>query len=160
MSADVLYELTRLQILQTAMSAAAAQCRPFEEAYLHAWNHRLYPVLHVRRRDEAMMESFDVDSDVTGYDVDAIDMSAVRRVLERSRASGKTLGIKDFDDTDRREGGFGVSALSQILRYFYLSSKTQEEINWYVDLEKAFGISRFSSVSFTTAFEGSAEFEW
>ena len=160
MSADVLYELTRLQILQAAVSSYADQRPPFENAYLHAWNHRLCPVLHIRRRDEAMMESFDADSEATGYDVDGLGMNAVRRVLEQSRASGKMSTLKDFCDADRREGGVGVSTLSQILRYFYLSSKTQEEINWYVDLEKAIGIDRFSRASFTTAFEGGSEFEW
>lgn len=144
---SALYELTRLQIFQAAVLASPSKPQPFEAAYLHAWNHRIYPLGNERPRDREDWPHR------LGY----FAMRALKRALDDAYDTGEMPSLVKLCDV-RAE--LGVNNLPDALRYFYLNSKTQEERDFFRKLEEALNIPMDTSVSIARAFEGASEFEW
>jgi hypothetical protein len=112
---SALFELTRLQIL-----SMQAQRKCFPDAYAHAWNQRIFPVLMEQPRDRAFEDDRSWNINTSGMIMlqqRLMTLPGYRKALDidefaaaaRGKAEGEMSNARDLlDEVSRSRGGFAV----------------------------------------------------
>ncbi len=118
MNSTALFELARFNVLTAAVTPGA--CEHLDNAYVYAWDDRVYPVFH----DSKFTEAFEGGFDIPRNELEALFKYLDDKWLEKDTPSFYKL--EDEFDVRMGTGFWNRSRLMHALRYARLSDRFDE----------------------------------